>query len=181
MSRAMNRQRTVFVVALAVAAVLSLVACYPLTNILTGNEGGWFSMQNIDEYGDDLDARAERHGGEVVVFTGHPSYVMDADNARLLNDQPRNHYFASTFNDSRAGDRWYRNLTRALRTGQVDIAVSGPMTETILEQNQTAGTAFLNHYCRVEDPEAQRLYGRTHATLYEYEPDCPDQRRPNIG
>jgi len=149
-------------------------------NIVTGNQAGWFSMQNIDEYGDDLDARAEQHGGEVVVFTGHPSYVMDADNARLLHDQPRNHYFASTFTNTTVGDRWYRNLTRALRTGQVDIAVSGPMTETILEFNQTAAKAFVTHYCRVEDAEAQRLYGRTHATLYRYNPDCAEHRRPDI-
>lgn len=176
----MNRQRTVFLVAMVAAIVVSATACYPLVNVLRGNPAGWFTMDNIDGYGGDLDARAEEHGGELVVFTGHPSYVMAADDARLLFDMPRNHYYAATFNDTRYGDRWYQNLTQAFQTGRADIAIAGPMTEAILKQNTTAASAFANNYCRVKDVDAQQLYAQTHSTLYVYEPDCPASRRPTI-
>jgi len=174
----MNRQQEAFVVLLAAATILSLAAGYPLTNVLTGNEGGWFTMDNIGKYGSDLDGRAT--DGEVVVFTGHPSYVIAADDARLVFDMPRGHYYASTFNDTEIGDQFYRNLSQGLRSGRIDVAVAGPMTEAILKQNATAQRAFLTHYCRVPEAEAQVLYNKTHATLYRHQPECPEHRRPNV-
>lgn len=176
----MNRKRSVFVVLLVGAVILSAAACYPLVNVLRGNPAGWFTMDNVDDYGDDLDARAVQHGGEIVVFTGHPGYVMGSENARLVFDMPRNHYYASTFNDTRVGDEWYAKLTRALRQGRADITIGGPMTEVILEQNSSAATAFRTHYCRADEPDAQALYNRTHGSLYIYEPECPESRQPVI-
>jgi hypothetical protein len=173
----MNRQRQAFVVLLTVAVVVSTAAAFPLTNTLRGNPDGWFTINNLDEYGEDLDARAN---SDVVVFTGHPSYVIASEQARLLFDMPRIHYFASTFNDTEVGDDFYRRLIRALRTGRADLAIAGPMTEAIIENNSTAETAFATNYCRVADAETQWLYNRTHSTIFAYEPDCPAARQPAV-
>lgn len=173
--------RKTFVGLLLVGAIISGAACYPLMNVLQGNPAGWFTMDNIDDYGDDLDERAKENGGQLVVFTGHPSYVIGADNARLLFDMPRNHYYASTFNNTTLGNEFYSNLTNAFQTGQADVAISGPMTEAMLEQNATAAAAFHENYCRVQDPKAQALYNATDSTLYVHQRDCPAYRRPKAG
>jgi len=175
----MNHTRKLLVTLVVVGVVVSTLSAFPLTNIVFhDNADGWFTMQNIDDYGADLDERAE--DGELIVFTGHPSYVMDSDKARLLFDMPRNHYFAMTFVGTDVGNAFYDRLAEALRTGQADVAIAGPMTESILEHDQETKKAFVDNYCRVDDPEAQELYSRTHATLYRYEPDCPAARQPNV-
>ena len=169
----MNRQRQAFVVLLVVAALVSMAACYPLVNVVQGNPAGWFTMDNLDDYGDDLDEREN----VTTVFTGHPSYVIDSDDVRLLFDMPRIHYYAITFNDTDLGDEFYARLTRALQEGRAEVAIDGAMTEAILRHNQTAAQAFSNHYCPVTDSDTHRLYNRTHATLYQWtdDADCDTQ------
>lgn len=175
----MNNWQKVFVVVVLVATVTSLAAAYPLTNVVVNdNKAGWFTLDNIEKYGDDLDDRVEPGG---TVFTGHPAYVMESENARLVLDMPRVHYYAITFTNTDVGNAMFRNLTTAFESGKAKYAVSGPMTQKILELNQTARRAFVDHYCRVE---TDGLYNRTHANLYKWVPDssdCPPDHRVNVG
>lgn len=174
----MHRYRKVLVAIVLVTSITSISAAYPLTNVVGGNEAGWFTVDNIDAYGDDLDSRVDP-GDEI--FTGHPSYVMGSDNARLLNDVPRAHYYAVSFTGTEIGDAYYRNLTRAFESGTAEYVISGPMTKRILIRNDTAEAAFVANYCRVE---TDGLYNETHANLYRWvgdTSDCPNEKRPNVA
>lgn len=174
----MHRYRKALIVIVLVASVTSLTAAYPLANIVfNDNQSGWFTTDNIGEYGNDLDSRVDP--GDPI-FTGHPSYVMGSDNARMLFDMPRIHYYGNTFLGTWAGDRFYRNLTVALENGEAEYAISGPMTEKVLELNASAEQAFTKHYCRVE---TDGLYEKTNAELYRYvenTSDCPEDRLPDV-
>lgn len=173
----MNKKQTLFAVAIALAVLVSLLSAYPLTNIvLDGNDGGWFTVETIHEYGDDLDERVEP--GERV-FAGHPSYVAAADQTRLVFDMPRIQYYAVTWNGSGAGDEFFATLAAQLRSGNVSHAVHEDMTMQILRRNESVRQAYASNYCRVDDPAAQRLYNQTGATLYKYtNTTCPVERRP---
>lgn len=175
-----SRKQAILAIAIFLAVTSSLAGAYPLTNIVVNdNQGGWFTVDNIETYGDDLDERV----GDGYVFTGHPSYVADSD-ARLLMNMSRIHYFALSFDGTAVGDRFFQNLTNDLRNGTAKWAIGGPMTTAILEHNETAKTAFLNHYCIADDQEAQRLYNRTGGTLYIYVEngsECPPERQPDLS
>lgn len=174
----MNKKQIAFVLVVLVATITSVFAAYPLTNVaLYDNEAGWFTIDNLEDYGDDLDSRVAP--GEET-FTGHPAYVMNSDNARLWADLPRVQYYAYTFNDTNMGDRFYENLTAAFRDGTIEYAISGTMTRQVLRYNNTAQHTFSNHYCRVE---TDGLYERTDANLYKWVPNstqCPPEHRPDV-
>ena len=174
----MNKTQLALVAIVLVAAITSVFAAYPLTNVaLHDNESGWFTIDNLESYGDDLDSRV---GPGEVIFTGHPSYVMNSDNARLWRDLPRVQYYAYTFNDTYLGDALYENLTTAFRDGTIQYAISGTMTRQTLRYNNTAEAAFTAHYCRVE---TDGLYARTDANLYRWVANssvCPPERRPDV-
>lgn len=174
----MNKTQTALVVVVLIASITSMSAAYPLTNVVIhDNEAGWFTLENLQEYGDDLDSRVAP--GDPV-FTGHPSYVMESENARLLFDLPRVQYYAYTFNDTWMGDQLYRNLTAALENGDAEYAVANTMTRQTLRYNTTAQRAFEKHYCRVK---TDGLYAKTDAQLYKWVPnssDCPPDRRPDV-
>lgn len=174
----MHKYRALLLAALLVAGTVSLANAHPLTNIaIDDNEGGWFTFDNLEDYGEDLDARAS---STVTVFTGHPAYVMGSDNARLWDDMPRVHYFAITFEHTRLGRQMYADITRDFRSGRVDYVIAGPMTEGVLTYNQTAADAFVANYCLVDDRETMALYNRTNSRLYAHtDGECPPDRRPN--
>ena len=175
----MNNTHTALIAVVLVAAITSTAAAYPLTNIVVDdNAGGWFTIENVQEYGDDLDSRVEP--GEAI-FTGHPAYVMDSENARLLFDLPRVQYYGYTFNDTWMGDQLYQNLSVAFETGSVEYVISGTMTRQTLRYNTTVESAFESNYCRVE---TDGLYAETDANLYRYVEngsECPVDRRPDVS
>jgi len=174
----MNRKQMLLVVAIILGVVVSLLSAYPLTNVvLDGNDGGWFTVDNIHEYGDDLDDRAKP--GDRV-FAGHPSYVAAADHTRLVFDMPRIQYYATTWNGSGAGDEFFATLAAKLRSGNVTYSVHDDMTREILQQNKSVRQVYISNYCRVDDPEAQRLYNETGATLYQFNESCPTAERPPL-
>lgn len=169
-------------VALAIAILLgggaSAATSTPFSNTaLDDNEAGWFTVDNLDAYGDDFDRRID---GSATVLSGHPAYVMDSDDARLLFDMPRMHYYYLTFMDTDLGQEFQTRLIEAIHTGQAEYAIDNSMTTAMLEQNRTLAKAFRSHYCLVDDAETRALYNRTDATLYrwvENESACPPERR----
>lgn len=157
------RLQTVAVAVVICSLLVSSMGAYPLTNVaLDGNDGGWFTMQNLEEYQDDLEGRV---GDGDVVFTGHPSYVAGSD-ARLLFDMPRMHYFAATFKDTHLGARLQERLRRALDSGEVKYAIAGPMTEKIISYDEKTESTFYENYQRVFHPGG--LYNKTDAGLYKH-------------
>lgn len=177
----MNRLGVILVVALVVGSGAALGTGEPLATVaFDDNPDGWFTPATLAAYGDDLDERVVP--GERV-FTGHPAYVMESDDARLVFDRPRIHYFAVTFRGTSHGDRQYRRLAAALSNGSAPYAIGNEMTTLMLQWDGAAPArqAFEEHYCAVDEPETQRLYNRTGATLYRYQPDCPADRRPQIA
>lgn len=174
----MNNYRVLFIVVVLLGGVTAFATTHPLTNVaIDDNDSGWFTFDNLDDYGADLDRRL---GADGYVFTGHPAYLMASDKAHLLYDMPRIHYFATTFGGTDVGDRFYANVTRALETGTADLAIAGPMTQAVLEEHGPAAEAFLANYCVVSDRETVALYNRTHSKLYRYAPDeCSPGDRPS--
>lgn len=178
----MNRLRGILVATVALSIVVSFGGAYPLTNTLVyDNADGWFTTGNLNEYGDDLDGRLDN--GDVI-FSGHPAYVIESDDARLVFDRPRVHYFAVTFRGTSLGDQQYRELADTLNSGRVPYVINNDMTRNMLRWNGSgvARQAFLTNYCRVQDADAQRLYDRTNATLYEYVggATCESERQPSV-
>lgn len=172
-----NPYRVLLVVALVLGVVVTTAGAFPLTNIvIDDNADGWFTMETISQYGDDLDER----GDPAIVFSGHPGYMIGAGEAHLLYDMPRAQYFAVTFAGTPTGDRFFDRLTTSLRRGEAEFVIYEDMTRQTLEQNATATRAFERHYCRVTDPETVALYDETGATLYRYQADCPAERRPEV-
>lgn len=178
----MNR-RLLLIGVLVLAVITSFGAAFPLTNVLLyGNADGWFTPSNLDDYGESLDKRLEP--GDVV-FTGHPAYVIESEDSELLFDRPRLHYFAVTYRGTPLGDRQYRRIAAALRNGTAEYAIGNDMTRNMLgwTGSAPARNAYLNNFCAVADPQTQRLYDRTNATLYRYVGNdyCPPGRRPTIN
>lgn len=171
--------RALLVVGLALAVAFSMLAQFPLMNIVyNDNEAGWFTTASIQSYGDDLDGRVE---AGTPILTGHPSYVASADEARLLFDRPRLQYWAKLWNDSEGGDDFYARLTASIRNGTAPYAVRAEMLDEVLQRNQTAARAFERHYCPVTDWETQHLYNRTGATLYRWTGgECPAPTDMNL-
>jgi len=168
----MNELKAVFLAAILIGALGSVSTSQPFTEpVLNDNEAGWFTVQNINEYGDDLDARSN---GSMTIFTGHPAYVMNSQNVSLLFDMPRIHYFASTFNGTPVANQLYSRLSVALRNGTAKYTVMAKMTANILRFNKTVYRAFKAHYCSVDDEGTTRLYDKTDATLYRWVPDSGD-------
>lgn len=175
-----DRRAIVLAVVIVLGGGTSMATGHPFSNVaLDGNDDGWFTTENLDAYGDDLDGRLEP--GEWV-FSAHPAYVMESDDARLVFDRPRTHYFAITFQGTNVGDRQYQRLARAFANGSVPYAIVDNTTRNMLSWEGAffARKAFEDYYCRVDDDETQALYNRTDATLYRYAWTCPDDRRPDI-
>jgi len=85
-------------VVLAVAVVLSVVssagAAYPITNVVVDdNSGGWFTVDSLTEYADDIDNRTEP--GDTV-FAANPSYVALSD-AKMPADDSRLYYTLKSY------------------------------------------------------------------------------------
>lgn len=179
----MNRVRGLLLATVALSVVVSFGAAFPLTNtMLNDNADGWFTTNNLNEYGNDLDQRVAN--GEWV-FTGHPAYLIDSDNARLVFDRSRVHYFAITFRGTELGDRQYERLAAALSNGSAQYAINHDMTKNMLQWDgaQPAREAFVANYCAVDEPVTQRLYAQTGGRLLRYvgNETCPPERRPVVG
>jgi len=176
----MDNKRALLVAAVCLGVVISTASAYPLMNIVVyNNEGGWFTTESAQAYGEDLDSRV---GPGEPVLTGHPTYLASAEEARLLFDMPRMQYYAEMWNDTESGDEFYRNLTVAIRNGTAQYAVHAEMLDQVLAHNATAQRAFERHYCRVPNESVQELYNETGATLYRWsQPDtCSQQRSPSF-
>lgn len=178
----MNRLQHILVGAIVIGILASTLTAFPLMNVvLYDNADGWFTMDNIDDYGDDLDSRSNN---TVVVFTAHPSYVMGSDDARLLFDRPRIHYFAITLRGTELGDQQYERIATALRDGRVSYAINDNMTTNMLQWDGAgdARQALRENYCAVQEPDTQQLYNQTGATLHEYvgNDTCAPGDRPSV-
>jgi len=178
-----NKLAAVLVAAVLVGTLASAGTSSPLANpTFEDNSHGWFTTSNLEAYGDDLDRRiGDNDSG--VIFTGHPAYVIESDEARLLFDMPRAHYFAISWNGTAVGNELYANITAAIRDGRAEWAIDNTMTDTMLESNATLRAAYETHYCRVDDRQTARLYAQTDATLLRWVPNqsaCPAGQRPEI-
>lgn len=176
----MNHRAAVLVTAVVIGTVASMATGQPFAAVAFGSgDGDWFTTGNLDDYGDDLD---ERLAPGERVFSGHPAYVAESDDARLVFDRPRVHYFAVTFRGTEMGDRQYRRLATALSNGSVPLAIDNTMTTNFLRWDGAtpARQAFEAHYCAVSDDATRELYDRTNATLYRHAPSCSADRRPEI-
>jgi hypothetical protein len=171
-----NRQRT-FVAIIALSVIVTTATAYPLMNVVWyDNEGGWFTVNNLDDYGDDLETRIDR--GEVLL-TASPGYVMEANDVHMWEDRPRIHYFLITYKDTRYGDNIYHNLSNDLQSGSIEYVITNGMTRNMFTWNSSAEQAFESNYCYVDDPEAQEMYERRNGNLWQYQENCTT-RRPII-
>jgi len=178
-----NKLAAVLLAAVLVGAVASAGTSHPLTNVaLDDNSDGWFTTENLQRYGDDLDQRVAGSESKAIL-SGHPAYVIEADRAHLLFDMPRAHYFAISWNNTSVGDEFFANVTRAIERGDAQWAINNTMTDTMMEKNATLAAAYQEHYCRVDDAETQALYAETDSTLLywvENTSQCPPDRRPSV-
>jgi len=178
-----NKLAAVLLIGVLIGTAASAGTSHPLANVaLEDNSDGWFTTSNLEAYGDDLDERVAASGSPYIL-TGHPAYLIEADRAKLLFDMPRAHYFAISWNNTSHGDRFFANMTAAIRDGRAHWAINNTMTGTMMEKNSTLATAYEDHYCRVEDAETAELYDQTDSTLLIWVPHedvCPPERRPDV-
>lgn len=166
--------RTVATVVVAAAIVTSGATAYPFMDVaVDDNEARWFTHDNLDEYRQDIDARTEP--GDTVL-TAHPSYVI-ASNASLPRNSSRLYYTAYLYNGTRLDRQLYSWLVPRLQNGTIPLVILGGLTMDLFRWNESAARAFTSSYCRV--PSADRLYNRTGAALYRYQPSACD-KRPTI-
>lgn len=167
--------RAVVAVALTIAVVSSGAAAFPLVNVVTGNDAGWFTVNSTQAYGDDLDDRTQP--GDVV-FAANPTYVADS-HARLPDDNARLHYEAVTFKGKSWGPHigLFKRLTAGFHSGAYRYAVMDTTAVKMLRWNASAADEFETHYCRVP---VDGLYRQTHAVLTRWQPAdeaCPSDRQ----
>jgi len=151
---------------LAVAIVLSLIntsaAAYPITNIvINDNSGEWFTIDSVQEYGDDMDARTQP-GDEVLA--ANPSYVA-LSHADMVRDNSRLYYTLVSYKDSGPGRDIYEHIIPRMQNGTIQYVIYTGMVEDMLSWNSSAVAAFESNYCPVE---TDGLYQKTNATLYRY-------------
>jgi len=165
-----NHKTAVLRVVLALAVILAVVntsaAAYPITNLVVNdNSGGWFTVDNVQQYGDDMDARTD--GGEEVL-AANPSYVA-LSHATMVGDNARLYYTLISYEDSGPAADIYEYLLPRLRNGSIEYVVYSPLVEEMLYFNQSVARAFDSHYCPVD---TDGLYEQTDATLYQYNASC---------
>lgn len=153
-------------VVLAVAVVLALIntsaAAYPIVNVaVDDNSGGWFTVDSVQEYGDDMDARTSP-GDEV--FASNPSYVA-LSHADMVRDNSRLYYTLVSYKNTGPGADIYAYLVPRLKNGSIEYVVHTGLIDHLLAFNKSAKLAFESNYCRVN---TTGLYNETNATLYEY-------------
>lgn len=167
-------KRLAAVAVLAVAVVTSGAIAYPFTDLaVEDNRAGWFTPGNMDAYADDLDRRVQP--GETVL-TAHPSYVV-ASYASLPRNSSRVYMTAYLYNNTRLDHALYQWLLPRLRNDSIPVVVLDGLTRDLFRWNASAERLFEQYYCRVAS--ADRLYNRTHASLYRYQPNgCA--HRPRI-
>lgn len=179
--RADQPARYVLVGAMVLATVSSGAGAYPLTNILVDdNAGGWFTMDSVGEYQEDMDYRTDP--GDVVL-TATPTYVAGSE-VRMLNDNARIHYIYATFYEKHGPTgpsiAVYNRIIEAMESGEITLIVVDELTQNMLVVNETVSNLFESNYCRVE--EVDELYRDTGAFLYERNVDCeqpPDVEQLN--
>lgn len=158
-------RRKLLLVGMALAMTTSLAAGTPMTNVaFEDNEMQWFTFDNLRSY----EQFWESHDRDLVIFSAHPSYAMQADNVRLLYDMSRAHYLTVNWANTTVRKAYYRNLTRDLSNGHTDYVITRELTTTILAWNESSNASFEKNYCRVDNASTQQLFNRTAATLYEY-------------
>jgi 4-amino-4-deoxy-L-arabinose transferase-like glycosyltransferase len=162
----LEHARRIVKIVLAVAVVLAIIntsgAAYPLTNIVVDdNSGNWFTVNSVQEYGDDMDARTSP-GEEVLA--ANPSYVA-LSHATMVRDNARLYYTLLSYRNTGPGRDIYEHMVPRLQNGTIRYVVHTSLVEEMLTWNQSAGDAFDANYCKVKTGD---LYEKTNATLYEY-------------
>jgi hypothetical protein len=141
-----------------------------------GNDAGWFTMQNVHDYRDDINARTDP--GDVVYATG-PTFVADS-HVRLVNDNPRIHMVLVRYRNSGPGEPLYASIIDHLESGRATHVILSRTSRRTFAWNATAYRVFRDNYCRVE--AADDLYQRANAYLYEYRSgECPEHLRPTLN
>lgn len=154
--------RVVLAVAVVLAVISSTGAAYPLTNVvIDDNSGDWFTIDSVQEYGDDMNARTAP--GEAVLAT-NPSYVA-LSHATMVRDNARLYYTVVSYRNTGPGSDIYAHIIPRLRNGSIRYVVRTEILDDMLSWNTSANQAFQANYCPVE---TDGLYNRTNATLYEY-------------
>jgi len=171
-----RRTRALLAVALVLGAALSLVAAYPLANVLTGNDAGWHTPDSMAAYEADIDARTD--GGDVVLAET-ALYVAGTDADMVRDDSRATAHVYSSFQDADVppANRLYANLTDGMRSGEISHVVEDPLIQQLIGDNATATRLYQANYCRVD---AGGLYDRTNATLYRHQPTQCQTSRPTI-
>lgn len=176
--RGSRHGRVLLALAVVLATVGSFYGAYPLTVVLLNdNEAGWFTMGNIHDYEQDINARTDP--GDIV-FATNPTYVATSD-ARLPMDRSRTHMVGVRYRDQGPGASQYQQLNAQMRNGTIRYIVFSATTDGFFRWNESAEAAFKANYCRVES--ADQLYNRTNAMLYEYtgNTSCPDRLAPTLN
>ncbi len=172
--RADQPVRTLFAITLVIATVTAAGGAHPVTHIvLDDNEDGWFTMENMDAYHEDLNDRTQP--GDVV-FTAAPVYVAGT-HARMVNDNARIHYLYATFEDDGPAESMYRRVISGFQSGDIQWVVMTANTQNMLEYNESAQNAFESNYCRTQNDS---LYQQTGAMLYKYEENASACPRPEV-
>lgn len=174
-----TRVRQTLAVALVIGLVVSAGASYPITNIvIDDNQAGWFTIDSMQEIGDDLD---ERTAPGDAVFAANPSYVVGS-HATMVDDNARLHYVGATFSEQSWGPHipMYANLTEGFTSGSIDYAIIDTSAVNMLRWNDTAAKAFAENYCQVDIGQP---YNETNAMLFKHgnATTCSDNRQLTVN
>lgn len=169
--------RYTLVIAIILSTVVGFGAAHPLTVVaLEDNEDGWFTIGNLHDYKQDINARTKP--GDLVI-TSSPAFLSDT-HAKTLNDNPRLHMVAARYGSGGPAAPMYRDMVAAMRSGEAEYVIYTRTMRQMLLWNASARTAFTRHYCRVES--ADSLYQRSNGLLYRHQPqDCPPDQQPVVN
>ncbi len=175
--RAERPVRGLLSASLILAVVTSGVGAHPVTNVvLDDNDDGWFTMDNIHDFRDDINNRTEP--GDIV-YTTSPAFLSDT-HVQTISDKPRIHMVLVRYKDHGPAVPLYRTIIDTLRNGSAGHVIYTRTLRQTFRWNETAWQAFRDNYCRV--PSADGLYGRANAELYRYQPaGCADRHRPSLN
>jgi hypothetical protein len=86
----------------------------------------------------------------------------------------------SSFRDTGPATALYDELAVGMADGTVALVVKDQLVTTLIADNETTTQLFESNYCRVSDPETRQDFAQTNTTLFEFAPDCPEHRRPQV-
>lgn len=152
---------------LAAGATLLLVAtlvaganAYPYQPNGVDDDSLWFTIDSVQEYGDDIDARTDP--GDRV-YAAQPLYVIESER-RLAADLSRKYYAFRGWPRSQQREEAERQLTAAIAENRTTHAVVDTEAEMIRSQSgDEFNETFDRNFCPVE---GDAIYEQTNAQLY---------------